>query len=361
MYGNVETALDKAWGPGEGCPLPDEDPYEPLDPSPSPGPPPKARPSPPGVALVTPRVAPVALVALVALLVTLLLALGTIGARRISALEAALEVEKAKEPPRPIASSSFLLYNQHHSGCVEASGSFLTVTACAPSSPAQLFQWLPGGRLRHLATGLCVGVSEATPGILVMLRPCRENSELQRWKCGQGALLALAATVAGTALHFNFGHEVRRRVVLYEGSGNWSRWLVYGTKRDVCSWANRPPCSKGWRYFRNSCYFFSQLEASWDNSQIFCSALGSQLLEVDDTKEKIHVQSHLQGPAWLGIRYRRQEGTWRRQNGTAVTPNTSWWHRDEPNPENCAAVRPDGLWADYPCETTRGWVCEGPP
>lgn len=42
----------------------------------------------------------------------------------------------------------------------------------------------------------------------------------------------------------------------------------------------------------------------------------------------------------------------------------SWWHPGEPNGgplENCAAVGPDGLWADYPCETPLPWVCEGPP
>lgn len=42
----------------------------------------------------------------------------------------------------------------------------------------------------------------------------------------------------------------------------------------------------------------------------------------------------------------------------------SSWHRDEPNggrQENCAAVREDGQWYDYPCTYKLPWVCEGRP
>lgn len=42
----------------------------------------------------------------------------------------------------------------------------------------------------------------------------------------------------------------------------------------------------------------------------------------------------------------------------------SSWHRDEPNggqQENCAVVRVDGTWFDYPCTSQLPWVCEGQP
>ncbi|TRZ06432.1 hypothetical protein HGM15179_020679 [Zosterops borbonicus] len=237
MYGNVETAPDKAWGPGEGCPQvppPDEDPYEPLDPSPTAGPAPPARPS-PSRRPRPPQVALVALVTLVTLVTLLLLLLGTLGARRISALEAALEAEKAKEPPPPAGSASFLLYNQHHSGCVVPSGRALSLSRCVPASPEQRWQRLPGGLLRHRGSGRCAGAAAAAEGSLVLLEPCRDPRDpragRQRWECGPGALLRLA----GTGLHFNFGHERYGRVVLYRGQGDWSRWMVHGTQEDVCS------------------------------------------------------------------------------------------------------------------------------
>ncbi|XP_058677360.1 uncharacterized protein LOC131569153 [Ammospiza caudacuta] len=253
----------------------------------------------------------------------------------------------------------FLLYNQHHSGCVVASGQWLSLSLCDPSSPWQRWQWLPGGLLRHAGSGLCAGATRDAPAALVALRPCRAGSRLQRWGCARGALLGLA----GTSLHFNFGHERQRRVLLYPGTGNWSRWLAHGSHRDVCSKAHLLPCSQGWVFFRSSCYFFSSFAASWDNSRTFCWALGARLLEVDDSEEKALVQAQLRGPSWLGIRDSDREGTWSRGDGTALGPTDSFWQPGEPNGgtrENCAAVGPDGLWADYPCEKPLSWVCEGP-
>ncbi|XP_039576313.1 uncharacterized protein LOC120507571 [Passer montanus] len=175
-------------------------------------------------------------------------------------------------PLRLRASTSFLLYNWDRSGCVVAVGKWLSLARCSPSSPSQRFQWLPGGLLRHAATGGCAEAAAE-----------REQQRLQRWGCGRGALLALA----GTALHFNVGHERHERVVLWAGTGNWSRWLAHGSRRDLCSRAYFLPCPRGWVFFRNSCYFFSDFAASWENSRTFCWALGSQLLEVDDAEEKL--------------------------------------------------------------------------
>ncbi|CAN8173875.1 unnamed protein product, partial [Coccothraustes coccothraustes] len=259
--------------------------------------------------------------------------------------------------PTP-ASTPFLLYNQHHSGCVVAAGQWLSLAPCDPSSPSQLFQWLPGGLLRHAATGRCAAAAAEAAQALVVLRPCRAGERLQRWGCGRGALLGLA----GTPLHFNFGHERQRRVLLYGGTGNWSRWLAHGSDRDVCSRAYFLPCPQGWVFFRRSCYFFSAFAARWEDSRTFCWALGARLLEVDDDEEK-PVQAQLQRPAWLGIRDSDHEGAWTRGDGTALSAQESFWHRGEPNGgslENCAAVGLDGLWADYPCGERLAWVCEGP-
>ncbi|XP_055555922.1 brevican core protein-like isoform X7 [Falco cherrug] len=125
-----------------------------------------------------------------------------------------------------------------------------------------------------------------------------------------------------------------------------------------------PPCSKGWTYFRNSCYFYSKTPSSWENAQRFCSVLGTQLLEVDGAEEKDHIQTMLKSSSWLGIRDEEVEGTWKRANGTILPRESSWWHRNEPNgghQENCAAVREDGEWYDYPCTSQLPWVCEGHP
>ncbi|XP_021401797.1 CD209 antigen-like protein D [Lonchura striata] len=96
------------------------------------------------------------------------------------------------------------------------------------------------------------------------------------------------------------------------------------------------PCSRGWDFFGNSCYFFSDVAASWENSQIFCRALGAELLQVDDAAEKLHVQAQLRGPSWI----------------RELDPKSSL--------EKCGAVGPDGLRAEFPCGTPLSWVCEEP-
>ncbi|XP_061871635.1 C-type mannose receptor 2-like isoform X2 [Colius striatus] len=283
----------------------------------------------------------------------------TIGSRHVAALTEALEAEKAKELPNA-ASRSFLLYNENHRKCVEANGQHLTVTTCRPDATAQQFQWLDGGRLRGWASRRCVTATHGENLAIVRLEPCRDDGKLQRWECRGGGLLALA----GYDLYFNYGNNKEHTVMLYTGDREWSRWVIHGSQDDVCSRSCCPACSKGWTYFRNSCYFASKTAGSWEHAQRFCLVLGTQLLEVDGPEEKHHVQTMLQGSSWLGIRDEEVEGTWKRANGTVLPRETSSWHRNEPNGgnrENCAAVRKDGEWYDYPCTSKLPWVCEGEP
>nr|XP_009923678.1 PREDICTED: C-type lectin domain family 4 member C-like [Haliaeetus albicilla] len=76
-------------------------------------------------------------------------------------------------------------------------------------------------------------------------------------------------------------------VMLYTGNREWSRWVIHGSKDDVCSRSCCPPCSKGWTHFGKSCYFYSKTVSSWEKAQHFCSVLGMQLLEVDSPEEKV--------------------------------------------------------------------------
>ncbi|KAM9214383.1 uncharacterized protein RG961_012873 [Leptosomus discolor] len=403
MYGNIEASQDgpgQMWGLGPGgskacsdpCPA-EENLYEPLDPTTA-APSQKDVPDPPGTAWATPRPpsarhdhaavkagdvrGPVvtyqpspaagccpgkklALVGTVALGVSVLMNVVflAVGSRHIAALTEALEAEKAKEVSN-VASRSFLMYNEHHGKCVVAKGQELTVTTCQAEAAAQRFQWLPGGRLRGWGSRRCVTALHGQNLSAVRLEPCRAGGTLQRWECRGGGLLALA----GYNLYFNYGNNVKNTVMLYIGDREWSRWVVHGTREDVCSRACCPPCSKGWTYFGNSCYFYSKTASSWESAKSFCSLLGAQLLEVDGPEEKDHVRTMLQSSSWLGIRDEEVEGTWKRANGTILTRESSSWHRYEPNggpQENCAVVRKDGEWYDYPCTSQLPWVCEGHP
>lgn len=125
----------------------------------------------------------------------------------------------------------FLLYNEDHRKCVEANGQQLTATTCRPEAAAQRFQWLPGGRLRGWGSQRCVTAPRAQNLVLLRLEPCRDGNELQRWECRGGGLLALA----GYNLYFNYGNNMQQTVMLYTGDRKWSRWVIHGSKDDVCS------------------------------------------------------------------------------------------------------------------------------
>ncbi|XP_074881344.1 macrophage mannose receptor 1-like isoform X1 [Buteo buteo] len=282
-----------------------------------------------------------------------------VGSQHIAALTEALEAEKVKKVPN-VASCSFLLYNEDHRKCVEARGQQLMVTKCQPDATAQRFQWLQGGRLRGWGSQHCITATRGQSWAVVGLEPCRDDGELQRWECRDGGLLALV----GYDLYFNYGNHPQHTVMLYTGNREWSRWVVHGSKDDVCSRSCCPPCSKGWTHFGKSCYFYSKTVSSWEKAQHFCSVLGMQLLEVDSPEEKDHIRTILQTSSWLSIRDEEVEGTWKRANGTILPRESSFWHRNEPNgghQENCAVVREDGEWYDYPCTSQLPWVCKGHP
>uniref|UniRef100_A0A8C3BIJ8 C-type lectin domain-containing protein n=1 Tax=Cairina moschata TaxID=8855 RepID=A0A8C3BIJ8_CAIMO len=121
-----------------------------------------------------------------------------------------------------------------------------------------------------------------------------------------------------------------------------------------------PTLNGGWTYFEGSCYFRSATPSTWETARGFCSALGTRLLEVDSPEER----TFLRASSWLGITDKEVEGTWKRADGTILPKGHSSWHRDEPNggqQENCAVVRVDGTWFDYPCTSQLPWVCKGQP
>uniref|UniRef100_A0A663DZ19 C-type lectin domain-containing protein n=1 Tax=Aquila chrysaetos chrysaetos TaxID=223781 RepID=A0A663DZ19_AQUCH len=112
-----------------------------------------------------------------------------------------------------------------------------------------------------------------------------------------------------------------------------------------------------------SCYFYSKTVSSWEKAQHFCSVLGMQLLEVDSPEEKVkggRIQASRKGDGEGGTLWDEEvEGTWKRANGTILPRESSFWHRNEPNgghQENCAVVREDGEWYDYPCTSQLPWV-----
>ncbi|XP_005387016.1 PREDICTED: macrophage mannose receptor 1 [Chinchilla lanigera] len=126
----------------------------------------------------------------------------------------------------------FLIYNEDHKRCVEAVSPNAVQTAlCNQDAESQKFRWVSPVQLMSVAFKLCLGVPSKTDWVPVTLYPCNSKSEIQKWECKNDTLFG----IKGEDLYFNFGNKQEKNIMLYKGSGLWSRWKIYGTTDDLCS------------------------------------------------------------------------------------------------------------------------------
>lgn len=126
----------------------------------------------------------------------------------------------------------FLIYNEDHKRCVEAlSPSSVQTAVCNQDNEAQKFRWVSESQIMSVAFKLCLGVPSKTDWVPVTLYACDSKSEFQKWECRNDTLLG----IKGEDIFFNYGNRQEKNIMLYKGSGLWSRWKVYGTTDDLCS------------------------------------------------------------------------------------------------------------------------------
>ncbi|KAL1006843.1 hypothetical protein UPYG_G00077910 [Umbra pygmaea] len=159
-----------------------------------------------------------------------------------------------------IDSSSFLIYNKDHNKCVVVvSASQITADACDPSSQNQQFRWTSQSRLLSISLKLCLGAQEMKSWVKVLLFPCDEKSELQQWQCKNETLFGLK----DKELHFNYGNFNEKNMMIYHGSGSWSRWNIYGSQRDLCSKGYQEVFTIGGNAFGSPCQFPFKFQEKW--------------------------------------------------------------------------------------------------
>ncbi|CAM5158971.1 unnamed protein product [Eretmochelys imbricata] len=113
-----------------------------------------------------------------------------------------------------------------------------------------------------------------------------------------------------------------------------------------------PCCPDGWIGYQGKCYYFSETEGNWNNSQSHCSALNASLTGIDGDQEK-HFLLGFKGffGRWIGLQ--REPGQpWRWPNGTEF---------DQRFPisggGDCAYLIEDNGISSSRCGTGRSWIC----
>lgn len=103
------------------------------------------------------------------------------------------------------------------------------MASCKVDSKAQQFRWISKNQLINVEMSQCLGVAAKKDTSVVGLFPCDGVNELQKWDCKNDTLFG----IVGDDLHLNYGNT-KEKVIIYKGTGTWSRWNIYGTPDDLC-------------------------------------------------------------------------------------------------------------------------------
>ncbi|XP_048853162.1 C-type lectin domain family 4 member M-like isoform X3 [Brienomyrus brachyistius] len=103
-----------------------------------------------------------------------------------------------------------------------------------------------------------------------------------------------------------------------------TNYSIVKTERDqLASVAQRPRCPSGWISFNFKCYYVSDQQKTWINSQEDCRHKGADLFIINSLKEQLIFSKYQR--AWIGLTDSDHEGTWKWVDGTPLTtrPETS--------------------------------------
>ncbi|MGH0145003.1 UNVERIFIED_CONTAM: hypothetical protein FKN15_046310 [Acipenser sinensis] len=207
------------------------------------------------------------------------------------------------------ATGSFLIYNTDHNKCVDAiSSSSVVASPCNPDAKSQQFRWVSEYRLQSVSLELCLGVASKTDWVRILLYPCDEKNELQQWECKDEDLFA----IQGANLFLNYGNTNDGKVILYHGSGPWSRWNTYGTDVDLC-----PRLS------------------------------GSHEARVNETLDLLN--STGSSDAWIGLYHDKENWQW--------SKGDAFIYYNWSTVQFCASVNSEGEWEDRACSETTRFMC----
>uniref|UniRef100_A0A8C3HXM4 C-type lectin domain-containing protein n=1 Tax=Chrysemys picta bellii TaxID=8478 RepID=A0A8C3HXM4_CHRPI len=169
----------------------------------------------------------------------------------------------------------------------------------------------------------------------------KTGCSLRRWDWMDHSIIALVLFIPSGAL--DIGH--------CQKTGYWTRW-TFGLTQNEHFYVVIFLCSKGWIGYRGKCYYFSETEGNWNNSQSQCSALNASLAAIDSEQEKDFLLCY-EGflDRWIGLQ-RKPGQPWRWPNGTEFDNRFPIRGGGE-----CAFLMDENWFGSSRCMKWRRWIC----
>ncbi|NXG67472.1 CLC4D protein, partial [Hemiprocne comata] len=100
-------------------------------------------------------------------------------------------------------------------------------------------------------------------------------------------------------------------------------------------------CPKGWRHFKEKCYYLLDDKISWAESEQNCTGMGSHLVVINSKAEQVGVFTNAyETKCYTGLTA-YENGQWQWVDQTPYEKAATFWKPGEPNllfAEKCAAV-----------------------
>nr|KAF6452006.1 C-type lectin domain family 2 member A [Molossus molossus] len=122
-------------------------------------------------------------------------------------------------------------------------------------------------------------------------------------------------------------------------------------KEKTCAW-NATLCPQGWNRIHNKCFFLSEQEKTWRDSQANCMAYHGTLV-IFSSQNEVDILTYYMGPSsyWIGLKKQNASKHWIWANGDALSNRFTINGN-----EKCAFIFKKGI-SSANCKDMKKYIC----
>ncbi|XP_032763240.1 natural killer cells antigen CD94-like [Rattus rattus] len=116
-------------------------------------------------------------------------------------------------------------------------------------------------------------------------------------------------------------------------------------------------CQGRWLCCGEKCYYFSEEEKTWDESEASCRLLGSHLAKIDSREEQNFIQSRLNYSYWVGLRKKGGQFLWVHQEDEKISSDLDFHMTTHLADAVCGYIKPK-LLNNAQCSRHFPYICK---